>query len=228
MCVTSRRHISDFVGFAFFAALAIVTFWRAPVVGLLLLPTLLHEALTAIAFLIRRPLLRQARSLGARVAAYGSTFVFVGFLQFSALARPQWVAPSSSAALRWAGILIWLVGAVLGIWTVFRLRHAFSVVPQARALVTAGPYRLARHPIYVAYLWQYCGILLGHATLPLALAAAAWAAATAWRVRYEEAVLAAAFPEYARYRAAVPRFGVGRRRTLPVQPEHAAVAAPTA
>ena len=36
-------------------------------------------------------------------------------------------------------------GSVLGLWPLWYLRHSFSLEPEARTLVVAGPYRLARH-----------------------------------------------------------------------------------
>jgi protein-S-isoprenylcysteine O-methyltransferase Ste14 len=55
-----------------------------------------------------------------------------------------------------------LVGAVASIAVCAWLGRSFSVFPQARALVTGGPYRWARHPLYVAelvavfaFMWEF-------------------------------------------------------------------------
>jgi protein-S-isoprenylcysteine O-methyltransferase Ste14 len=110
--------------------------------------------------------------------------------------------------LRTAGAILWLAGAVLCLWPLWYLRRSFSLEPEARTLVTSGPYRLARHPIYTVYLLINAGILLRHLTVPFALVLAVWVALLLVRVRYEEGVLASAFPNYPEYRRRVRAFGV--------------------
>jgi protein-S-isoprenylcysteine O-methyltransferase Ste14 len=104
--------------------------------------------------------------------------------------------------------VLWLAGAVLCLLPLWYLRRSFSLEPEARSLVTTGPYRLARHPIYTVYLLINTGILLRHLTLPLAVVLAIWVALLLVRVRYEEGVLAATFPEYPEYRRRVRAFGI--------------------
>jgi protein-S-isoprenylcysteine O-methyltransferase Ste14 len=105
------------------------------------------------------------------------------------------------------GIAVWLAGALLALWPLWQLRRAFSVEPQARELVTSGPYRFARHPIYAAYVLVNCGLWLRHPTLPFGTVLAIWLALLAVRIRYEERVLEGVFPEYAAYRARVGALG---------------------
>jgi protein-S-isoprenylcysteine O-methyltransferase Ste14 len=122
--------------------------------------------------------------------------------------RPEWLRPTPDETLRWVGAILWLAGAVLCLWPLWYLRRSFSLEPEARTLVTSGPYRLARHPIYTVYLLINAGILLRHLTLPFAIVLALWVALLVIRVRYEEGVLTAAFPEYPEYRRRVRAFGV--------------------
>ena len=49
------------------------------------------------------------------------------------------------------GLFITLVGQFLSIWGIITLRKSFSLLPEARELVTTGPYKLFHHPIYVGY-----------------------------------------------------------------------------
>lgn len=70
--------------------------------------------------------------------------------------NPEWMAWSSvplPAALRWGGVGVGLVGGSLLIWTFRALGTNITdtvVTRRAHALVTTGPYRIVRHPLYVA------------------------------------------------------------------------------
>ena len=209
----SRRTRADWVGFVFFLALAGTymglagtILLQSPAVGVLMLPTFLNELMTAIAFLIRRPLRQELSGWTPRLAAYAGTFILPAFLQTAGRWRTDWIAPSSGLAMQ-VGLVLWLFGAVVGLWTLWHLRRSFSLEPQARALVTSGPYRLARHPIYAAYILQYAGVWLAHTTVPLGVVLLAWLGITVVRIHFEEKVLEAAFPGYAQYRSSVGAFG---------------------
>src|SRR5207244_4749278 len=40
-------------------------------------------------------------------------------------------------------------GLAYSVWGLAYLRRSFSIIPEARRLVTGGPYRLSRHPVYL-------------------------------------------------------------------------------
>lgn len=93
-----------------------------------------------------------------------------------------------------------VVGLAGSVWSLRTLGRSFSVVPQARTLVTSGPYGVVRHPLYSFELVALLGLVLAGPTLA---AAAAWAAVLAvqlYRSVHEERVLETALPEYAAYR----------------------------
>jgi protein-S-isoprenylcysteine O-methyltransferase Ste14 len=111
------------------------------------------------------------------------------------------------------GYALILGGATLMAWT---LRHnrrgnwqvAPEVIPGAR-LITAGPYRWVRHPMYAAILALTLGfVVLNQHCLNLA----AWAAQLglfALKIHFEETSLNSAFTDYPAYRkrtgALIPR-----------------------
>ena len=77
-------------------------------------------------------------------------------------------------------------------------------------LVQSGPFALIRNPIYVALgcFMVAMAIAYGH-TLNLLVAAPIFAIGTWMRVKHEEVVLRATFPEYDTYAARVKRFVPG-------------------
>lgn len=204
----SARHWSDYVGFLFYLTVAFNFLRHMPrEIVLLLAPTLLHELAVAASFMIRRPLRMQLPGWGPMLAGYGGALILMTFFPVARAWFPSWITRTQSESQAAAGLALWVFGAVFGLWSIWFLRHSFSLVPQARTLVTHGPYRFARHPIYGAYIPQNLGILLLYPTLPLALAMTAWMGLQILRIHYEEKVLTAAFPEYSDYRKKVGAFG---------------------
>ena len=94
-----------------------------------------------------------------------------------------------------------LAGTVLAFWSAWHLGRSFSLLPQARRLVTTGPYRFVRHPIYLGGLLITVGeVWLRLSPLVLVLNLI-FVVAQLVRLRYEDEILNRAFPEYREYRA---------------------------
>lgn len=203
----TTRHWSDWIGTAAFAALGLLLWRRAPEFGLLVLPAILQELLVVVSFLVRGRPRMGAPSWNARAIAYTNSFVILGFIWVASQAHPDWLRQTGDPTVRLLGSVLWAIGAVLSLWPLWYLRRSFSLEPEARDLVTTGPYRLARHPIYTVYLLINLGILLRHLTVPFALVLAIWFVTLLLRIRYEEGVLTSAFPEYPEYRRRVRAFG---------------------
>jgi protein-S-isoprenylcysteine O-methyltransferase Ste14 len=100
---------------------------------------------------------------------------------------------------------IFIVGGT--IMTLYALRHLgrhFGVVSDVRGLVTSGPYRLVRHPLYAAETITLIGLLLA-AFSPLSAGILALTLALqVTRAKIEEQALEAAFPEYREYASRTP------------------------
>lgn len=111
-------------------------------------------------------------------------------------------APPGSAtpdAVVLTGELIAITSCTWLLLSVLFLGRSFSVLPEARTLVTRGPYRVVRHPVYLGEIGACCGLAVAapsplNATLLVALIAA-----QSIRMRLEERALQEAFPEYAEY-----------------------------
>jgi protein-S-isoprenylcysteine O-methyltransferase Ste14 len=93
---------------------------------------------------------------------------------------------------------------VLAVMTLSFLGRSFSVMPEARRLVTNGPYGLVRHPLYLFELLGVTGILLQVRSFSAVAVFALIVALQVARARWEETVLERAFPEFAAYRQRVP------------------------
>ena len=184
--------------------------------GILLAPGLLFELFVALSFLAREQPKAVRATMRARFSAYGGSFLVLVFLQGAQLYQPEWFAPAANTSML-VGITLWIAGSIWTTYSVWHLRHAFSIEPQARRLVTGGPYGFARHPVYAGYFVQYAGMWLVFPTLPFALVLFAWALLMADRMQLEEGILAEAFPEYSDYRRRVGALlTVRRHRTARV------------
>ncbi len=96
------------------------------------------------------------------------------------------------------------VGLAAMLWALGALGTNISVVPQAREVVTHGPYARVRHPLYAAELLNVVGLCLGHAGPWPWIVLVSLAVLQVMRARREEALLAAELPGYAEYRSRTP------------------------
>jgi protein-S-isoprenylcysteine O-methyltransferase Ste14 len=95
------------------------------------------------------------------------------------------------------------LGSFLVLW---RLGKSFSIMPEARKLVTGGPYAWARHPLYTVEMITVTGTALQFAA-PWSWVLALLVVILLWiRSHFEEQVLAGTYPEYVAYRAKTARF----------------------
>lgn len=209
-----HHHWSDWAGFAAFTFLWVGVLATSPSVGLMTLPLIAHPALSSLGFLMRKEKVRDLHGLAPRFAGYAGSFGVLAFFIFAERFHPNWIAATASPGVRNLGLAVWFSGAILDAYVLCSLRHAMSVIPQARTLITTGPYRYARHPLYAAYVLQNFGLWLRLPTLPLAVVFMVWLVVTTIRIHFEERVLTAAFPQYQEYARRVgmlfPRLGRAR------------------
>jgi protein-S-isoprenylcysteine O-methyltransferase Ste14 len=77
--------------------------------------------------------------------------------------------------------------------------------PTAGGLVTTGPYRYIRHPIYAAILGFFWAGIAAHLSLVTVAAGLLLTAFTAVRMVAEEKLLITMYPEYGKYAKATSR-----------------------
>jgi protein-S-isoprenylcysteine O-methyltransferase Ste14 len=104
-----------------------------------------------------------------------------------------------------ASAVILVVSEGLVLYPLIALGGSFSLMPQARKLVTGGPYAYVRHPLYLAEEAALAAILLQYAWFAALPFLAVHVAVQIRRMQLEERVLRNAFPEYAAYAKRTPR-----------------------
>ena len=134
----------------------------------------------------------------ANFAAFGLFFAFLAAFAGNAEGL-------AALLLALCGCLLALAGAALVLWSRAELGAAWSLVPtaeQGTGLVTTGPYRLIRHPIYLGLSLLATGEALAFSSWPAVLVVFSAIVPTfVWRAYAEERLLADTFGErYAHYR----------------------------
>jgi protein-S-isoprenylcysteine O-methyltransferase Ste14 len=129
------------------------------------------------------------------------------------LINPRWMAWAQlplPPALRWSGALLGLLGLPLMYWVFSSLGNNVThttVIRREHSLVTYGPYRWVRHPLYTVAMLTFFGFILLSANWFIFLLAVITSTTIILRTPQEEARLVEKFgDEYRRYMAQTGRF----------------------
>ncbi|HKR98038.1 MAG TPA: isoprenylcysteine carboxylmethyltransferase family protein, partial [Candidatus Dormibacteraeota bacterium] len=146
-----------------------------------------------------RPRARDGRFV-ARAAAFTGTLML---LVVGALPTPVNVTlPEAAATVSTPLIILAFVIALLGLGA---LRRNLSIIPEARRLVTSGPYRFIRHPLYLGELLAAIATVMAGPGLWSLVALPVYFAVQMTRAHFEEQLLTRTFPEYRAYAARTKR-----------------------
>jgi protein-S-isoprenylcysteine O-methyltransferase Ste14 len=151
-------------------------------------------------------------SLGPR----GEGWVALQLVLFGLIALAAWLAVAQQGVprleLRLLGTAMCLAGLAIIIWGAVTLGSFLTPFPRPREqheLITRGPFRWVRHPIYT-------GVLL--TALGACIISGSWLALAFWfclcvlfdlKARREEAWLAQRYPHYLEYRSRTRKFVPG-------------------
>jgi protein-S-isoprenylcysteine O-methyltransferase Ste14 len=140
-----------------------------------------------------RPRARDGR-LVARAAAFTGTLML---LVVGAFPNPVLLTPP--AAVRLVSTPLTILAFLLALSGLLFLRRNLSIIPEARRLVTGGPYRVIRHPLYAAEILAAIAVVLASPGLWATLALLPFVGVQLTRARFEERLLSRTFPQYRDY-----------------------------
>ena len=158
---------------------------------------LIFFVILVVMFAIRYVPQRTAPRFYARCAAVAGTFLSVGIV----LLPPQ----ELSSALYLISLILIITGTVFAILAGLVLGRSISILPEARRLVTWGPYAHVRHPLYLGEIVALVGITLQYLSAWALLLLGLQFAFQLQRMKNEERLLSQVFPEYADYMARTRR-----------------------
>lgn len=142
----------------------------------------------------------QNRDRGSFILIYISTLL--GFA--AGIAFRYFNIGTLTGFFQYLGLFVMLCGSLLRNWALLSLGRFFSRVVQIEGehqIITNGPYHWLRHPAYTGMILANTGVVMALGTWLGALIAFAFLlAATLYRIRIEENLLAEVFgDEYRRY-----------------------------
>lgn len=144
----------------------------------------------------RLPPRNSANGVEPRLTAIGGTFVMMLLILVP--------AANNSANMQIFSSVLIIVGTVLSVYCIRQLGRSFSIMATARELVTEGPYKLIRHPLYGAEVLTIIGLVIVRWSPAAVILGLVWLGLQIRRVQHEERILRDTFPEYSDYARRVP------------------------
>jgi protein-S-isoprenylcysteine O-methyltransferase Ste14 len=159
--------------------------------------TVVFFGLLVVMFAVRRVALRYPIAFYPRIASGAGAFLGIGIVMLP----PE----ELSSGLYLTSLLLIIGGTAFAIWAILALARSVSIMPQARRLVTSGPYAFVRHPLYLGEFVALFGIALQYLMPWAPLLLAVQCMFQFERMKNEERVLALVFPNYEDYMARTAR-----------------------
>jgi len=153
---------------------------------------MLFVSLIVALFMTRPP----ARSSDRRLSSW--LFAVVGTFGLTAapLLPPGPVLVQTGITGAVTGLTISMLALTLALVTLATLGRSFSITPQARELVTSGPYRIVRHPLYLCESLTILALAVASGRATSMVATLVVVGCQFRRAWCEERLLRKVFPEY--------------------------------
>lgn len=158
---------------------------------------ILFLLLMIVLFVVRTPPIKKAKGLFPRITAIVGTFLMSLITVFPRPNLPIWVSVTA--------MLLTLFGAIFSTYVLAQLGRSFSVMAEARRLVTSGPYAIVRHPLYLTEELAMLGMALQFFSPFAVLIFVLHLLVQIQRMKNEEAVLRQVYPEYLAYKERTAR-----------------------
>ena len=161
------------------------------------LSVIVYLAILAATVIVRIQPMAKARGAEPRISAPIGTFLLTDVVLF----------PRRELSLTAGCVSTLLIhaGNALAVFVLVRLRGSFSIMAEARRLVTSGAYRFVRHPLYLAEEIATIGSAMQFLSVWTTMLLVAQIAFQLRRIANEETLLMDVFPEYAKYREKTAR-----------------------
>ncbi|MBI4321034.1 MAG: isoprenylcysteine carboxylmethyltransferase family protein [Chloroflexi bacterium] len=160
--------------------------------------TILFLAIIVVLFVVRRPV------IGKHSPVVGGLVALAGSFALSVPVAGEVLEENTSALF--ASTVFISVGVGFSVLSLIALGRCFGVMPEARGLVTSGPYSLVRHPLYVGETISALGLVMATASFPYVGVFFVYCGLQYWRALNEEKALQEVFPEYEEYCRHTARF----------------------
>lgn len=129
-------------------------------------------------------------------------------LSFLPYRLPRWVPYGSAhhAAFHLAIMALIVAGGLLNLIGLLTLRRAFTIMTEARTLITRGIFGVIRHPLYTGHFIMFFGSMLLRLDWSAAGMYLIFLVGQVVRTKLEERKLSQVFPEYEQYRRSTGMF----------------------
>ena len=190
----TKRSFADIFLFGFTLAELIVLVLLTPTFGVVdWIYVLQHLIVLGLAFTRRSPAAQDSSMRTFLAVAVSCVYPYaqVIFLHWT-VGQVVWIG---------GGLVLVVLSACLSLATLVALGRSFGFRPALRGLMTKGPYRLVRHPMYLAYFVSDIGYNLHEWNIGTALIVLAGWASLIYRILAEERILSrdAGWPAYASF-----------------------------
>jgi protein-S-isoprenylcysteine O-methyltransferase Ste14 len=156
------------------------------------LSVIAYLVVIAATLLVRVRPAAKARGVEPRISALIGTFL----LTVNVLFPRRELSPGADMV----STLLTLGGTIFAVVVLTQLRASFSIMAEARQIVTAGVYSVVRHPLYLAEEIAAIGVVMQFFSLWTAVILAVQIGFQLRRMQNEEVILTEIFPEYQAYR----------------------------